>query len=142
MADITGLVFNPTTFYADIKIMEAMEPQLYVGLNPYLKKLYVRDYSSTHKGREQLIIDTVYRHFGVEPERYNSRKVLYCLPRQVSMYFIRLRSPMSSTDVGKLFGGKDHSTVLNAANTIIDLISVDKKLMERIKEIERILDEQ
>ena len=42
------------------------------------------------------------------------RTASIALPRQVAMYLSCVMSELSSTDIGRAFGGKDHSTVLHA----------------------------
>jgi chromosomal replication initiation ATPase DnaA len=121
--------------------MNAMEPQLYAGLKKYTQKDYLKEYRSTHKGREQLIIEAVYGFYDVEPNNFNNRKIEHCLPRQVAIYLIHERSPMTWMAIGKLFG-KDHSTIIYSHGVISDLITVDKKLKDQITKIESILDEQ
>ncbi|MDO8757235.1 MAG: chromosomal replication initiator protein DnaA, partial [Elusimicrobiota bacterium] len=44
----------------------------------------------------------------------HQRTVSISMPRQVAMYLSCVMSELSSTDIGRAFGGKDHSTVLHA----------------------------
>jgi chromosomal replication initiator protein len=66
------------------------------------------------------IAQRVGRHFHVEPRQLQSRRrsrdVL--LPRQVGMYLARKLTGLSLTEIGKYFGGRDHSTVLHACRKI------------------------
>jgi len=45
-----------------------------------------------------------------------SDRILY--PRQVAMYLLRTLANLSTLEIGKIFGGKDHTTVLHACNKI------------------------
>jgi chromosomal replication initiator protein len=45
-----------------------------------------------------------------------SDRILY--PRQVAMYLLRTIANLSTIEIGKIFGGKDHTTVLHACNKI------------------------
>jgi hypothetical protein len=47
-----------------------------------------------------------------------------CLPRQIAMYQVHVqRKDMSSIAIGRLFGGRDHTTVLHAVHKVEKLIS-------------------
>lgn len=67
-----------------------------------------------------LIIDVVAEHFGTTPaEIYSdnrSRNIAY--PRQVSMYLCRKLTSLSFTEIGKMIGKRDHSTVLHGCNKV------------------------
>jgi chromosomal replication initiator protein len=39
-------------------------------------------------------------------------------PRQIAMYLARTLTECSTTELGELFGGKDHTTVMHACNKI------------------------
>ena len=48
--------------------------------------------------------------------------------RQVAMFLLREETNMGSTAIGRLLGGKDHSTVLHGCRTIENQQKVDDKL--------------
>src|SRR2546428_8031822 len=50
------------------------------------------------------------------------------LPRQIAMYLARQLTHASLADVGRAFGGKDHTTVLHAVSKIQTLLREDPKL--------------
>ncbi len=50
------------------------------------------------------------------------------LPRQIAMYLARQLTHASLADVGRAFGGKDHTTVLHAVSKIQTLLQEDPKL--------------
>jgi chromosomal replication initiator protein len=58
------------------------------------------------------------------------------LPRQVAMYLACVMSDMSSTDIGRAFGGKDHSTVLHARKKIEKNIEQDPFFLELINRLQ------
>ena len=45
--------------------------------------------------------------------------------RQVAMYLIREINPLSTTRIGELFGGRDHSTVMYACDKVAEQIGTD-----------------
>jgi chromosomal replication initiator protein len=60
--------------------------------------------------------------------------------RQVAMYYLyKLINGISLKSVGELFGGRDHSTVIHARQTVEDLMTTDKAYRAKIEEVEAIL---
>jgi hypothetical protein len=49
-------------------------------------------------------------------------------PRQVAMYLARELTPFSLPMIGKLFGGRDHTTVIHAIRTIGELDEEDPRM--------------
>ena len=56
-----------------------------------------------------------------------SRKRVFSYPRQVAMYLSRNLTSLSYKEIGKVFGNKDHSTVVYAVNSIKKGIKNQKK---------------
>jgi len=56
--------------------------------------------------------------------------------RQIAMFFIKKKTHMSLKGIGLLFGGRDHSTVIHANQTVTDLIEYDKKFQQKVEMIE------
>jgi len=61
------------------------------------------------------------------------------LPRQVAMYLSKKLTTMSLPEIGKNFGGKDHTTVLHAVRKIDESMQNDVNLSEDIKLLIKIL---
>lgn len=59
------------------------------------------------------------------------------LPRQVAMYLISKLIKPTLKESGQFFGGRDHSTVLHAINTIKDRIKVESLLAQQVLDIEK-----
>ncbi|MDR2828941.1 MAG: chromosomal replication initiator protein DnaA [Acholeplasmatales bacterium] len=59
-------------------------------------------------------------YFGITIEELISkqRSAKYILPRHISMYLIKKNNDVSFKQIGEMFGGKDHSTVLSAYEKI------------------------
>ncbi|MFH1725181.1 MAG: chromosomal replication initiator protein DnaA [Elusimicrobiota bacterium] len=72
-----------------------------------------------------------------------SRRNEVSFPRQLAMYLSSTLTELSTTDIGRAFGGRDHTTVIHARDKIKRLIEKDpfflenvNKLTERIKTVE------
>jgi chromosomal replication initiator protein len=91
---------------------------------------------------ERLIsIDEIQRRvaevFGVKPQdlRSKTRTKAVAFPRQVAMYLARQLTSDSFADIGRGFGGKDHTTVLHAVNKIEGLLQEDPKFRRTLDHI-------
>jgi chromosomal replication initiator protein len=58
------------------------------------------------------------------------------------MYLSKVLTLRSLPEIGRRFGGRDHTTVLHAVRKIEELSSKDKSLAEVIDLLKRILSEQ
>jgi chromosomal replication initiator protein len=74
-------------------------------------------------------------HFGIKLSdmKAKSRTKAVAFPRQVAMYLSRHLTHASLADVGRAFGGKDHTTVLHAVDKIRTLIQEDHKLRKTVE---------
>ena len=55
--------------------------------------------------------------------------------RQIAMYLIRRMTNMSLKDIGKSFGGRDHTTVLHSLDKVEAQMRSDTAFAETVKEI-------
>jgi chromosomal replication initiator protein len=62
-------------------------------------------------------------------------------PRQVAMYLAKVLTLRSLPEIGRRFGGRDHTTVLHAVRKIEALSSNDTALAEEIESLKRLLQE-
>jgi chromosomal replication initiator protein len=60
-------------------------------------------------------------------------------PRQVAMYLAKLLTTRSLPDIGRKFGGRDHTTVMHAVKRIEELRTDDKTLDEDVELLRRML---
>lgn len=60
-------------------------------------------------------------------------------PRQVAMYLCKQLTTRSYPDIGRAFGGRDHTTVMHACQTITDLMERDQQLTEHVQLLEKML---
>lgn len=61
-------------------------------------------------------------------------------PRQVAMYLAKQLTPRSYPEIGRRFGGRDHTTVLHAVRRIEELRASDHELDRDIEHLRRVLD--
>lgn len=101
----------------------------------------LRDVFETRRGEPSMddIVQIVTEHFGVKLSDLQSKRrtasVTY--PRQLAMYLARKVTRHSLEEIGRFFGGRDHSTVLYALERIEARISEDgdsKQLLDRFFE--------
>lgn len=59
------------------------------------------------------------------------------LPRMVAMYLIREKTDVSLGDIGKLFGGRNHATVMHAIEKIETAITEDAQLQAAVETIKK-----
>jgi len=83
------------------------------------------------------ILRRVAEVFHVKPQdlRAKTRTKAVAFPRQLAMYLARQLTSDSYADIGRGFGGKDHTTVLHAVNKIDALLQQDPKLRRTLDHI-------
>ena len=60
-------------------------------------------------------------------------------PRQIAMYLAKTLTPRSLVEIGKKFGGKDHTTVMHAVKTVESLSKTDIEFENDLKLLTRML---
>lgn len=85
----------------------------------------------------------VAKHYNVSrQELVSSRRTrVVVMPRQIAMYLSKTLTPRSFPEIGRRFGGRDHTTVLHAVRKIEDLIASDTKLSHEIELLKRLINE-
>ncbi len=73
--------------------------------------------------------------WGVSAEALQSKRRTKDLtvPRQVAMYLIKELHGLSLVEVGKLFGGRDHSTVIHSINRVEEALANDSDFRQRVE---------
>ncbi|HSJ06653.1 MAG TPA: chromosomal replication initiator protein DnaA [Longimicrobiales bacterium] len=82
-----------------------------------------------------LIRDRVAAEWGTTVDGLTSKRRTKDLtvPRQVAMYLIRELLDLSLVEVGNLFGGRDHSTVIHAVNKVEEDMGEDDAFRARVE---------
>ena len=61
-------------------------------------------------------------------------------PRQVAMYLAKQLTSRSLPEIGRKFGGRDHTTVMHAVRRIEELVTSDRALAEDVELLRRMLE--
>jgi chromosomal replication initiator protein len=107
----------------------------------------IRDLVNTHEPKRVKIDDIqklVASHYNVSrADIVSSRRTAnVVLPRQVAMYLSKALTPRSLPEIGRRFGGRDHTTVIHAVRKIENLIAKDNGLAQVVELLKRMLNEQ
>ncbi len=73
-----------------------------------------------------------YYHISLEAMCGKQRDKYIVMPRQIAMYLIRQETQVSLLEIGQLFGGRDHSTVLHACEKIDRALNLNPTLRREI----------
>ncbi len=73
----------------------------------------------------------------IEMVKSQTRKREIVQARQISMYLSKSHTKTSLKSIGAFFGGRDHSTVIYACQTVEDLIDTDKKFKGYVADIQK-----
>ena len=86
----------------------------------------------------------VARHYNVSKTELlsNRRTRTIVKPRQIAMYLSKIMTPRSLPEIGRRFGGRDHTTVLHAVRKIEDLSGGDNMLAQELELLRRLISEQ
>ncbi len=83
------------------------------------------------------IVEDVARYYNLEPDDLRSKKrtAEVALARQVAMYIIREGTDLSLTDIGDVFGGRNHATVLYAIREVEGHLERDVRMKNMITDV-------
>lgn len=97
--------------------------------------------SSNKKVDTAEIISAVCKYFSITNEEILSgrRKQELVLPRQIAIYLIREQTTKSLPEIGKIMGGKDHTTIMHGEKKISDLLKTDKYIKEAVENLRNAL---
>ncbi len=80
------------------------------------------------------ILAAVSERFGVRPESLvgKRRTQAIAVPRQVAMYLMRHLTELSLAEIGRVFGGRDHSTVIHACRQVAARIQAEDSFRDKV----------
>lgn len=96
---------------------------------------------ATHDTQTTISIEDIQKlvadHFKIKINdlKSSTRAKPIVVPRQISMYLIKKHLDKSLVDIGRSFGGKDHTTVMNAIERVGDLQNKDLEMKNHIDEL-------
>ena len=116
------------------------------GMSLETAEAAIRDLVKNREPRRVKIEDIqriVAKHYNVSRADILSlrRTATVVKPRQVAMYLAKSLTPRSLPEIGRRFGGRDHTTVLHAVRKIEGLVGRDTGLAEEVDLLRRLLSE-
>lgn len=92
---------------------------------------------AARKVTPELIIEVIARQYALEPADLTGKKRSQdiALPRQIAMYLCRRMTSLSTNDIGRAFGGRDHTTVLHGCDKIAASMESDFAFKKRVDEL-------
>jgi chromosomal replication initiator protein len=93
--------------------------------------------------RIEEIQKVVARHYNVtKHDLLSARRTRTVVrPRQIAMYLAKTMTPRSFPEIGKRFGGRDHTTVLHAVRKIEGMVAADETLAQEIEFLRRVIED-
>lgn len=96
--------------------------------------------------RRRITIDEIQRavceYFRIDRSEMSSKRRARAVvrPRQVAMYIAKVMTPRSYPEIGRKFGGRDHSTVIHAVRLVEDLRQSDSDMDNDVRALLRQLE--
>ncbi|MGH7740590.1 MAG: chromosomal replication initiator protein DnaA [Candidatus Eiseniibacteriota bacterium] len=83
------------------------------------------------------IVTSVAERFGVRTEAMlgQRRTRSVAMPRQVAMYLTRQLTELSLVEIGRMFGGRDHTTVIYACDKVARLMQGDNAFADKVNQL-------
>ena len=141
------LVYIANKIQSNIRILEgALNRVIARGylngedINPEMAAEVLKDIIPTNKPRPvttELIQEIVGDFYNIRIEDFKAKKRNRAIsfPRQIAMYLSRELTDLSLPQIGKAFGGRDHSTVIHAHDKINNELNENGVLQEAIKDL-------
>lgn len=87
------------------------------------------------------VVEAVSLHFSVSKRALmgKARQRIIARPRQILMYLLRVEAGLPYDEVGRVVGGRDHSTVMHAVDNITKLASSSVNIQEDLSGIKQSL---
>jgi chromosomal replication initiator protein len=114
-------------------------------ITPELCQIAIADLAPAQKRRQRtapILLNAVATYFGLSPERFcgKARDKDLVHARHVAMYLMREEGNLPLTEIGRVLGNRDHSTVVHGLSRIQQSYYSDPELRREIDEIRRQLD--
>lgn len=80
---------------------------------------------------------SLYFNVGAQQLKGDRRSAHIVLPRQILMYLLRFEMKLPLEEIGRLLGGRDHTTVMHGSEKIQLALNTDTKLVENIHNLKK-----
>ncbi len=149
--DESVLEFIAENVNTNIREMEGLLSKVYFYATLIGKKQATLDEANqVFKGMQDIqkeqtspkqIINTVCTYFGISEAEIVGKKRSKDIvePRMIAIYLINEILDLPLTAIGKLFGGRDHTTIIHARDKITDQLKSNNKTRTIVNEIKNIL---
>ncbi len=106
-----------------------------------LADLFTRDSRKDTVLSPEKIIDAVASYYELTPEALTGqrRDRKTALARQVTMYLLREHNHYPLSEIGKMLGGRDHTTILHGHDKVAAEASINPQLARAINELQKAL---
>jgi chromosomal replication initiator protein len=123
-------VLNSLIFHATL-----LKKNIDLGLAKEVLKNIIKEIQSDVS--VDFIQKTVSEYFKVDLESLKSKikKREIVIPRQVAMYFCKRYTQLTLALIGENFGGRDHSTVIHALESVEDMMKTDANFKLSVDEL-------
>jgi len=114
----------------------------FLGLPITLESVQETLSDSRYAAGQRLTVDKIQRitaeEFGITLDDMTSKRRSRNIarPRQVAMYFCKTLTKRSLPDIGRRFGGRDHTTVMHAVKRITSLRKEDEAFNVQVQNVE------
>jgi chromosomal replication initiator protein len=128
--ELEGALIRVTAYASlnDVPISTHLAEQL---LNDLLTETVVKPRTDD----EMLAEIALYLGFSVEALRGRSRQRPLVTARQIAMYVFRELTDLSYPSIARLFGGRDHTTVIHAVDKIQRLMKERKQIYDQVTDL-------
>ncbi|MER3407765.1 MAG: hypothetical protein C4292_03025 [Nitrososphaera sp.] len=96
-------------------------------------------YKGAHTVDDVVVAVAKFYHLDAEQLRGRDRSKEVAYARQIAMYLAKELTQKSLPEIGELFGGRDHTTVMHASKTIRSLRDSDTRVHQDWDKLIRIL---
>lgn len=115
-----------------------ISPMLYAGLQNSYQRRLLRDISDE---KFASIVNAVCNALDLSSEELfgQSKRRKCAWGRAIAFHLLRKTTPLTLKEIGNLFGGRDHSTVIRGTEVYDDLIEVDKEFKQVVYSVKELL---
>jgi len=120
--------------------LQAQSRLLKLPINLTMAETVLSSIANTRDTRDvnaDSVMQTVARRYDVEVADLLSKKRNreIAVPRQIAMYICRELTAMSTTNIGRAFGNRDHTTVMHSCEKVAEQMRSDLAFKKRVEEL-------